>query len=62
MDKDHASTMTNICRYALTCSRPFGRTVCTDAWCFASVLQQPREKGRGPREQPEKPKSDGTDR
>ncbi len=32
------------------------------AWCFASVLEQPEEKGRGPREQPEKPKSDGTDR
>lgn len=32
------------------------------AWCFASVLEQPEEKDRRSREQPEKPKSDGTDR
>jgi hypothetical protein len=37
MSDDHAKTMTNICRFAPTCSRPFGRTDCSRAWCFGSA-------------------------
>lgn len=44
MTDDHAKTMTNICRFAPTCSRPFGRTDCTRAWCFGSMMMPGQRK------------------
>jgi len=39
MADNHVATMTDICRFALTCSCPFGPTGCARAWCFATVLR-----------------------
>ncbi len=52
MTDDHAKTMTNICRFAPTCTRPFGRTDCARAWCFGPMVRPGQKSDPGAADRP----------
>lgn len=62
MTDDHAKTMTNICRFAPTCSRPFGRVGCESAWCFGTMERPGPKADPGKVERPRQGPDESKDR
>ena len=62
MTDDHGKTMTNICRFAPTCSRPYGRTDCTRAWCYGPMMHPGQKRDPGAADRPPRGSEDTKDR